>query len=765
MRYKSIATQIIMSVMPFIVISSIIFVSVCYYVSHRNINDSIDATMMESLNVAHLSVQSELDKNAAIAEGFAIFATSARRHEMPKDVFETFLLEMIPSNENTVGGGIWFEPHRYQAQDYYFGPYAFMSEGVAYFDPEYQNTVEYHEMDWYTSGIDSQGEIMWSGAYYDPVADVSMVTSTKAFYDPDGQFMGVATADMALDVISSIVGRIVVGESGHAFLLGKDGEYIHFADMARSVDQHMHTDENPDLAKLGKHLLTADTGTTSLTYQGDRQRVYFMTIPEVQWKLGIVIDESEIGSSTRSQMLLFAAAPMLALVLSAFALVRIAQKLRQVTQKVNTVAIRAAGGDFDEQIDVTEHNEFGVMEHQLNTMMSNMKRMSQESADQLHLAQEASRAKSDFLSRMSHEIRTPINAIIGMTQIAQNADDIVRCKESLVKVDHASKQLLSLVNDILDMSKIEADKLTLEEKAFLLDGLVQNVSAIASVKAAEKSQQFVVTVAPDVPKSIVGDELRISQVINNLLSNATKFTPEEGTITLSFAVERREGDSLTLRVGIRDTGIGMTPAQMSKLFISFEQADGSISRRFGGTGLGMAISKRILDIMGGSISVESTPGVGTLFTVLFPLQVSHEDLSMPEEELDGVPDLHGFRILLAEDIAINQEIVLALLEDTGVQIDCVDNGVEACAAMKERADTYSLILMDLQMPEMGGLEASRRIRAMNDPHCRTIPIIAMTANAFQEDIDQCLEAGMNKHIAKPIDSALLLRTLSRTLLA
>ena len=761
MRFKSIATQIIMSVMPFLFISSLVYVGVCYYVSHRNINDSIDAKMMESLTVAQQTMQNEMNVNATIAKSAAVFATTNNTTPLSSEAFEDYLLSVIQTNPNTVGSGIWFEPYKYASNKYYYGPYAYKVDGESYFSRDYENTVNYYRMDWYRGAISSNGEIVWSDTYYDPVASVSMITSTQAIYNENGKFIGVATADMALDAVRQIVRDIQVGTTGHAFLLGASGEYIYFEGLDKSVTEYMHTDQDPILARLGRHLFSSASGTTSLERDGHRQRIYYMTIPTVNWKLGIAIQEDEIGSSTRNQMLITAAIPLFGLLLSALALIQVARQLQQVTKQVNDVAIRAAGGDLDAQIDVTATDEFGVMENQLNIMISNMREMSRQSAERLHLAQEASRAKSDFLSRMSHEIRTPINAIIGMSQVARTADEVDRFRDCLAKIDVASNQLLSLVNDILDMSKIEANKLTLEAKDFSFDALIHNVTTIASVKSAEKNQRFEVTVSPDLPKMLVGDELRISQIISNLLSNAVKFTPEGGSVTLSFdlAEQPQADDRIVIRATVRDNGIGMTQENLDKLFLSFEQADGSISRRFGGTGLGLAICKRLVEIMNGSITVHSAPGEGSEFIVFLPVGIARHVFVPSAAPPDELPDLHRFRILLAEDIEINREIVLALLEETGVQIDCAVNGLEACSIIAANANAYNLILMDLQMPEMGGLEATERIRAMDNPHCRTIPIVAMTANAFQEDIERCLAAGMNAHISKPIDIDLLMRTL------
>jgi len=763
MKVKSISKQIIMSVMPFLILTSLVYVLVCYYVSHRNINNSIDAKMLESLNVAHQNMQNELNANAAIAKGFAAFAATNGKEALPQSAFESYLKTMVDTNKNTVGGGIWYEPYRYNVELYYFGPYTYKIDNEIYFTADYENTVNYHEMDWYTSGMDSKGQIIWSDVYHDPVPDVSMITATQAMYDNDGAFIGVTTADMALDVIRRIVSNVHVGETGDAFLLGRSGEYIYFKDVNKGVSEYMHEDEDSALAKLGNHLLSSETGTTSLTHNGQNFRIYYMTIPSVEWKLGIAIQESEIGNSTRMQMIVSSAIPLIGLLLSAFALVKVARRLQQVTKKVNAVAISAAGGDLDAQIDVTESDEFGVMEKHLNIMISNMREMSRQSAERLQLAQEASHAKSEFLSRMSHEIRTPINAIIGMSQIAHSANEMERFKECLGKIDIASKQLLSLVNDILDMSKIEANKLTIEKKEFAFTSLVDNVTTIASVKSVEKNQAFEVYVSPELPHTLVGDELRISQVVNNLLSNAVKFTPTGGCVKLSFDAAAQEDDTIILRAVVSDSGIGMTGEQQEKLFESFEQADGSISRRFGGTGLGLAISKRIVEIMGGEITVKSKPGEGSEFTVVFRVGVTNNTAEDMTATLDKIPDLSRFNILLTEDIEINREIVVALLEETGVKIECAENGREALEKIEINAEAYDLIMMDLQMPEMGGLEATRRIRAMNNPYCQRMPIIAMTANAFQEDVEQCLDAGMNMHIAKPIDRDLLIRVLEMML--
>ena len=518
-------------------------------------------------------------------------------------------------------------------------------------------------------------------------------------------------------------------------------------------------------------------------------------------------------------------------------------------------------------------------------------------------AEEMSRAKSDFLSRMSHEMRTPMNAIIGMTGIAQGASDIERKDYCLDKVAGASRHLLGVINDILDMSKIESGKFELSESEFSFERMLMKVAGVIGFRADEKHQNLTFNVDPAVPRFLVADEQRLSQVITNLLSNACKFTPEQGSITVDATVEEEgENGEIRLRMSVKDTGIGISAEQQSKLFRSFEQADGGISRRFGGTGLGLAISKSIVEMMDGRIWIESELGHGAAFifsvalrrsrrspkgilpegvswdnlrvlvvddaddvleyftsiaqslhlkcdtakdgfeamrllaatydnpygiifvdwrmpgmdgielarkiktlcgnqTViimissadwsviegdakaagvdkylakpLFPsiiadcinecmgITVRDEDDGAPVEDMTG--QYEGRRILLAEDIEINREIVQSILEPTGLMIDCAENGIEAVQKFSENPSAYDLIFMDIHMPEMDGYEATRRIRALDVPEAGRVPIIAMTANVFREDIDRCLEAGMNSHVGKPLELSEVFEQLNKYL--
>jgi signal transduction histidine kinase/DNA-binding response OmpR family regulator len=521
---------------------------------------------------------------------------------------------------------------------------------------------------------------------------------------------------------------------------------------------------------------------------------------------------------------------------------------------------------------------------QRNEMLKNLIQAREE-------ALSSTRAKSEFLANMSHEMRTPMNAIIGMTSIAKGAGDINKKDYCLNKIEDASNHLLGVINDILDMSKIEANKFELSSEEFIFEKTLRRVVNVINFRVEEKKQNFLVHLDEHIPQTFVGDEQRLAQVITNLLSNAVKFTPEGGHIHLDSSLVKEEEGMCTLQIEVRDSGIGITEEQQNRLFKSFEQADNNTSRKFGGTGLGLAISKNIVEMMGGRIWVESEYGKGSRFIFTVAMKKGSEkkqsalkgirwdtirvmavdddntvteyfteiagrfgftcdtasggkealaliaergsydvyfvDLWMPDidgieltgliknntagknsvvimissselttiedkarkagvdkflskplfpsvladiiSECMGLNDLvsaaqedgrakrnltfPGRRILLAEDMEINREIVIALLEPTKLVIDCAENGVEAVKKFKSNPEAYDMIFMDVQMPEMDGYEATRLIRKLEAKRKRssTVPIIAMTANVFREDVENCLKAGMNEHIGKPLD--------------
>ncbi len=396
-----------------------------------------------------------------------------------------------------------------------------------------------------------------------------------------------------------------------------------------------------------------------------------------------------------------------------------------------------------------------------NNIEENLRNSAMQLQMALAEAQSASNAKSEFLSRMSHEMRTPMNAIVGMTGIARGTADHKKKDVCLDKIDIASKHLLGVINDVLDMSKIEANKFELDPHVFRFEKMLEGVTDVLSFRIGEKKQQFLVSLDEKIPANVIGDELRITQVITNLLSNAVKFTPEGGTVKLSVACLEDGVHASRVLIEVTDTGIGITPEQRPRLFSAFEQADGSIVRKFGGTGLGLAISKHIVELMGGEIGVESVPGQGSKFYFTLTLPKGNESVVPPRADIAEVKGKH--HILIAEDIEINRMVISELLEGTGIGMDMAENGAEAVRMFEAEPSKYSLILMDIQMPEIDGYDATRRIRALPGRKAKEIPIIAMTANVFKEDVEACLAAGLNDHIGKPIEVSLLFEKLNQYL--
>lgn len=376
-------------------------------------------------------------------------------------------------------------------------------------------------------------------------------------------------------------------------------------------------------------------------------------------------------------------------------------------------------------------------------------------------ANSANKAKSDFLSHMSHDIRTPINGIMGMTDIAmKNIGNDEKIQDCLNKISGSSQHLLGLINDVLDMSRIESGKTRVKNENFDIRTCIDNCISIIGGQVATRDLELVRELGKFRHPCLIGDELHLRQVFINILGNSVKFTPDGGEISFrAWELECTEEKAL-YRFELADTGIGMKEEFLPHLFEAFAQEDDGTRTTYKGTGLGMAITKEFVDLMGGTIQVESKLNIGTKFTIELWFDIDH-DARIGESQVDCQVDLVGMKVLLVEDIELNMEIAQCMLEDEGAVVTPAMNGQEAVDLFSDNPPgTFDMIIMDIMMPVMDGITAAKTIRAMERKDAKTIPIVAMTANAYEEDVQKTHDAGMNAHLSKPIDIDLMLKTLS-----
>ena len=752
---------------------------------------------------------------------------------------------------------------------------------------------------WYVEAMADENEITVTSPYL--TTGGGMVCSIMAkTYDSHGNQLGLLGIDYSLQSLTEDLENRQILKTGYLVLFDANGNIIF--DKSHPEYTTMAPDEYSDLRKQ----MAANPNSTfyGVGNHGSQEYVVTHSINPTGWTVAVVFQKSELMESSYEMMRLiiitFVVIFLLAFILLSVMARGIVKPIEKLTNAATFIADETRDAslgislELQDKLNVSGSSESRRLSEALRLMLKTLQ-------DRIEAALAASKAKTEFLSNMSHEMRTPMNAILGMTVIGKNATTIERKNYTFEKIEEASIHLLGVINDILDMSKIEADKMELSPTKFDFEKILHKVVNMINFRVTEKKQNFSVYIDNKIPCFVIGDDQRFAQILMNLLSNAVKFTPEYGSINLHTTLVKEENGICTIQVRVTDTGIGISKEAQGNLFSSFIQAENNTSRKYGGTGLGLAISKHIIEMMQGHIWLESELGQGSSFYFEIDFERGGEaNISIPNEIINGhknthiliadddkatceyfkyiaeqfnltcdmafsaeetksfiernenynlyyidwtMPDMSGADlikwisenssgefyitvisssdwimigeeansagavkymqkplfpsaivdsiseflgaetqiaekeinvsekttsfegkcILLAEDVDVNREIVVALLEPTMIEIDCAVNGVEALAMYTASPEKYDMIFMDLQMPEMDGLEATRKIRALDTPLAGTVPIVAMTANVFREDIENCLDAGMNDHVGKPIAIDVVLEKLQKYL--
>jgi signal transduction histidine kinase len=557
-----------------------------------------------------------------------------------------------------------------------------------------------------------------------------------------GSVVGVLHGSYKVSNFDNMLSGFVANSSSHSsatFIVTSGGKLIAASD--RSVDSGAFTrvllrDSQVNSANadaLAADLAVGQSGYFSLSAEGKKQYDYYTPLSDEawgQWVMVTVVDQSAIDAQTQSL-------------------------------KIGIIVL------FTVSICITAALIYSVLRRQ--RFLVQQREDAEALAQALDDAEKANRSKSDFLSRISHDMRTPLNGIIGMTYLAKKNDNSPDTANCLEKIDTSSQFLLGLINDVLDMAKVESGEMELHPEPYDMHQFLDYVDSVIKPLCVERGITLVFDLEPVRTRRPVMDPLRFNQVCFNLLSNAVKFTPEGGTVTLRIHNKMVSDTRLAMDLGIIDTGVGMSEAFQRTMFDPFTQENRDDNSATRGSGLGLAITKKIIDLMGGTIAVHSAPGAGTAFHIQLEFDsvpITADDGAAPKEPAAQAVDLAGKHILLCEDHPLNQEIALSLLQAKGMIVVTAENGLAGKAAFSRSVPGYfDAILMDIRMPVMDGYAATREIRALARPDAGTVPIIAMTADAFADDVQRCIDAGMNGHIAKPIDPDNLMRSLAAAIAA
>lgn len=740
-------------------------------------------------------------------------------------VIEKKLMSMLTNSniKNMVaGGGFWPEPFVYDSERSKASVFiALNSDGTYRRIQDYNqaNARPYHIEEWYAPTRLVKGSAYWSKAYIDPYTKESMVTCSVPIYVQD-IFLGVVTIDVRLDELQTFLHESGDKLGGYFLMFDRGGRlmsYPHesimknqplsplptfrdiasiapdFSELALVLSTAMQTEfiellNKPNLKDM-VHRLVSSSPDIDLDYaysvanellpnesvfqRTERLFVHYLdndiildeaslvmarSLPSTNWILiGALPERLLIVETIKLKHDLFSSMAFVSLILILMVYVVIHVYLVRPMRRVRNALIEQADGAPFSPIDYNAQNELGILVGQFNQVSTNL-------VNARERAIEAARAKQVFLANMSHEIRTPMNGILGATALMQDEPMTQKQQEYIGVIAHSSRSLMSLINNVLDFSKLESNHLILESATFNLDAIGCYVRDLMLPTIQNKPDlKFEYVYPKNVPQYFIGDSLRIEQIILNLVSNALKFT-ETGLVKLEIQINQMPQDDLIgVVLSVSDTGIGISEDKYDLIFEEFQQADASTTRCFGGSGLGLAITKQLVLSMGGHISLRSELGVGTQFDVCLPLRMDHAVDLQQQQHIPASMEMafNGMSCLLVEDNHINMMLFEKMLLKHGFKVEKATNGVEA--TQKATLYRFDIIFMDIQMPLMDGLEATCHIRMSENKNQET-PIVAMTANVSKDDVWRCLSSGMQAHIGKPLKETDLFQVTARLLL-